>query len=311
MNQTYQVLCLSEAVSPITHAMGTAGNESLIMREPVVTNRGIAHVPCLSGNALRHRAVREPGVRWLVEQYGLGGKLSLEQLNFLFHGGSLTEGGGRENTRLIADMQRLLPIVKLCGGSLPSQILAGALQVWRGTLVCEENRSTLAAMVPWEFPRGTLRNADEFVSGWQYTRGDAAKDTVDLMPAVQVEADSNLMIFGGQSVVRGACFVHGFTVPHVSRRELGALLLSLSLWQAAGGTIGGQAARGHGRLETSIAVFVGGEEVADWPDSVAEYSGYAMEVAEDATAWLNEAFARSPAEKKNGRAKKAAGSLLA
>src|SRR5262249_35668973 len=91
----YTLACLSEVVSPLTHAAGSAGNQSIVFREPVVTPKGVAHVPAISGNALRHRAIREPGARWLIEEYGLRGTLSLATLNWLFHGGNLTEGGGR------------------------------------------------------------------------------------------------------------------------------------------------------------------------------------------------------------------------
>lgn len=89
----YRVICLSETLSPATHMARSTGNESLIAREPVVTSRGVAYVPCLSGNAIRHRCLRAPGVRWLIDEYGLRGTLTLQQLNFLLHGGNLTEGG--------------------------------------------------------------------------------------------------------------------------------------------------------------------------------------------------------------------------
>lgn len=299
----YRVVCLSETLSPCTHAKGTAGNESLIAREPVVTARGVAYVPCLSGNAIRHRCVREPGMRWLVGEYGLRGTLTLQQLNFAFHGGNLTEGGGRENTARIADFQRLFPLGRLLGGTLPDQILAGSLQVWRGALVCEENRGYLETVVGDEMLPSRLRPAESFVSGWQYTRGDAAKTAADLLPkdSPAVDAPSNLMIFSGQAVTRGAAFLHGFTLPHVSTLELGALLWSLSLWQAAGGTIGGQAARGHGRLAIAYLEIDG----IDGQAAIDAYLDHAWAAKADAVAWLTDVFApraEKPAKKGKGAA---------
>ncbi len=299
MSETYTVLCLSEAASPVTHMSGSSGNESLVAREPVVTPRGVGFIPALSGNAIRHRCVREPGWRWIVDAYGLRGKLTLPQLNFLFHGGNLTQGGGTENTKRIADYQRLFPLGRLLGGCLPNQILAGSLQVWRGALVCEENRPFLSAVLPdGVVAEKRLRPSESFVSGYQYTRSDAAKGKIDLKPIVAEgeDVDSNLMIFAGQAVMRGAAFVHGFTLPNVSNLELGALLWSLSLWQEAGGTIGGQAARGHGRLKLSIL-----DLGVDTAKLIEDYKSYALSVKDEAIEWLMAAFEAKPEKPKKGK----------
>lgn len=303
-SRNYTVLCLSEALSPITHMSKTEGNEAIVAREPVVSPRGIAWVPSLSGNAIRHRACRSPGMRWLIDEYGLAGTLTLAQLNFIFHGGSLTEGGGREDTSRIADFQRLFPLGRLLGGSLPDQILAGNLQVWRGTLVCEENRGYLAAVLPEGAMPERLRPAETFVSGYTYTRSDASKSHADLAsPESRAEqsagnGSSNLMIFAGQSVLRGAAFVHGFTLPQASTVELGALLWSLRLWQAAGGTLGGQAARGHGRL--ALSILADDADPIDHDAAVEAYREHARSVRDEAVAWLHSVFA--PKASKAGKA---------
>ena len=281
MSQTYVIHCLSQALSPLTHMSGVAGNEAIIAREPVGTTRGVVHLPFLSGNALRHRCVREPGMMWLIQQYELGGRLTLSQLNFLLHGGNLTESNAIEDLRRIADMQRLWPLLRLCGGSLPNQIIAGSLEVWRGTLVCEENRNSLTAS-GLELSEERLRPAERFIDSYQYTRGDAAKTGLAKETALE---SSNLMIFSGQCVNRGALFFHGFVVKHASEVELGALLYSLRLWQSAGGTIGGQAARGHGRLDCQ---FLG--DGFDQQSCVDAYVQHALSVKDDAIAWLKDCW---------------------
>ena len=174
MSTTYKILALSEVLSPLTHAKGVEGNESLIAREPVVTPAGVRFIPHLSGNALRHRLVRDPGAWFLIDQWELSGKLAMSQLNFFFHGGNLTQGGNRQNTSRISDMERLFPLIRLLGGSLPDQILSGSLLSWRGTMVCEENRERIFRIAPsgWEFRGEKLSPAESFVDGYQYTRGD-------------------------------------------------------------------------------------------------------------------------------------------
>lgn len=283
MSRTYKITCLSECLSPLTHASGTEGNESIVFREPVRTARGVAYVPAISGNAIRHRCVREPGMRRLVAECGLAGKLSLTQLNFLFHGGSLTEGGGVEDFGLIAETQRIAPLVKLVGGSLPRQILSGCLHAGRGVLVCEENQSHLAAILGADNLPDRLRPAESFISRYQYNRGDAAKS----FPAATVgPAGSNLMIFSGQAVLRGAAFVHTFVVRHGELTELGALVDALAAWQADGGTVGGQSARGHGALLTAIV-----SANADLEEARGLYRETVAANREAVADWLARAFA--------------------
>lgn len=303
----YTIHCLSEAVSPISHASGSVGNESVIAREPVVSARGKRFLPFLSGNALRHRCVREPGVLWLINRWELVGKLSKDQLNFMLHGGNLTLSTAHENTARIAEYNRLFPLLKLVGGCLPDQILKGSIQVWRGVLVCEENRPVLSRTLPdsWRLPTERMQSAEDMTGNWQYTRGDAKK--TGLCPPEEVNEDaSNLMIFAGQAVSRGSFFHHGFQINHVTELEVGALLHAISMWQESGGTIGGMAARGHGRLKTSIH-FDG-----DQKSLVAGYVKHVDAVREDGIAWLNNVFAAAmikretaAAKKKNGKKKAA------
>lgn len=294
--KTYTIQCLSEAVSPITHMSGTAGNESIVAREPVHTARGVMMVPFLSGNALRHRCVREPMAMWLIDRYGLKGQLSLLQLNFLLHGGNLTLSTAHENTRRIADMHAFWPMLRLCGGALQDQILAGALDVWRGTLVCEENRDSLTKTLGC-MPTKRLLSSERFLSGYQYTRGDAKKTGLS---RENTDEQSNLMIYSGQAVTRGALFHHGFVLKHVSELELGCLLLSLRLWQSSGGTIGGNARLGHGRLQMSLI------DCKDDDSIVNAYVQHVDDVKDRAVAWLDECFAKAAAAKDAKAAKEAA-----
>ncbi len=282
--QNYKLFALSEAMSIITHMSGTAGNEAIVAREPIVTPTGKRWVPFLSGNALRHKCIREPGALWLIGEYGLSGSLTKEQLNFLLHGGNLTQSTAHENTQRIADMNRLWPLLSLLGGCLPGQILRGSMNCWRGLLVCEENRQSLSRILPGSLPLPTGRflSCEQMSDNYQYTRGDAAKSGL-CPPTDEFTDDSSLMIYSGQGVARGSLFVHGFSLIHVTEREVGALLHALRLWQQMGGTIGGQASKGHGRLATLI-------QCDDQDRIVAEYIDYALSVRDEAVAWLHQVF---------------------
>jgi len=287
---------LSEALSPVTHMMGVAGNEAIIAREQIATTQGIRWVPFLSGNALRHKLIREPGILWLLDRWGLTGQLSKSQLNFLMCGGNLTESSQLQSTRVIAEMHRIFPLLKLLGGSLPNQIIGGCLDVLRGTLVCRENRQSLSQWFPVDLPAHLL-SAQDFVGDFQYTRCDASKLA---QPSDEPGDLTNLMIYSGQAVTRHAVFAHGFVIRNAEGHEVGALLHAIAQWRQAGGTIGGGAAKGHGRLSTDLFC----EEDLPFDSLVEAYVTHCDAVREEGIAWLHAAFSRPAKEAKKTKAKK-------
>lgn len=257
-----KIHCLSEALSPITHMMGTSGNEAIINRERVAYKNRIVDIPVISGNAIRHKMVRDPGGLYIIKACDLVGKLNLDQANYLLNGGSLTESSTTENLGRIAEMQTLLPLTRLLGGSLRNQVVGGSLFVLRGLLVCEENRHAITMSLPdgYELPEQSILPAETFISSYQYTRGDAQRrnDSSDLL-AEEHNDKTNLMIYNGQAIVPGAIFYHGFVLQNISAVEIGALLHSLYQWEASGAFIGGQSRIGHGKMNVSI-FFQDGED---------------------------------------------------
>jgi hypothetical protein len=290
MIKTVKIQCLSEALSPITHMQGVSGNESIISREPVRYGNAIRSVPVLSGNAIRHRMVREPGALHLIKTCGLEGKLSIDQANFLFNGGSLSEASPLDNMAKIAAMQQLLPLYRLLGGSLRNQVIGGSLLVMRGILICEENSDIIQAMLDIELPKERLRSAEDFIGKYQYTRGDAARrhDAAQIcgIGNETSNAASNLMIYAGQTVLAGAIFYHGFILQNVSELEVGALLNALQEWDALGGTLGGYARIGHGRLGMCFTL----DESMDAAGLVAAYRNHCDQNKVEIAEWLAGAF---------------------
>lgn len=296
MRMNLHIHCLSEAISPITQARGTAGNESLINREKVATPLGERQVPVISGNAFRHQ-IREHGCHYLLQRMAWSGTLNERRLNFLFSGGNLTDGGGRENTGAVAGLHDAMPILSLLGGCLPNQMLRGRLNASMGRLICRENQSAIAASLPDGFMPDDipLRAADSFVGFYQNVRGDASRNMPhhlrrEDIRAIDAQGDdrkkSDQMIFSGQCVISGAHFVHGFLGKGVSELEAGALLLALSHWRDAGNTIGGKAAVGHGRLNTMIHC----DPAVDAGTLISGYVAHVEAAKEAADAWMSAAF---------------------
>lgn len=293
---TCKIHFLSEALSPITHMMGVSGNESVINREKVFYENAVREIPVLSGNALRHKMIREPGAMYLVDTIGLRGKLSIDQANYMFTGGSLTESSTNDNIPLIADMQKISPLFRMLGGSLRNQVIGGSLYVSRGLLCCAENQEIIQKLAgDYGLPEERLLPAQNFVSKHQYTRGDAGKNkhSAEVLIESTEKKDSNLMIYSGENVIQGSLFYHNVTLYNVSPLEVGCALHCISLWQNTGGLIGGSARIGHGKLKSSLWF----EGLEDWfgqekepQQLVSEYIQHVQDNADRFKDWLLKAF---------------------
>jgi hypothetical protein len=291
MPKTYKIHMLLEALSPLTHMMGTSGNEALINREAVIYKDEIRHLPAISGNAIRHKLIREPGAMFIIGACNIAGKMNIDQLNYLFNGGSLVESSVSCNIAKIADMQTILPLYRLLGGCLKNQVIAGSLNVHRGMLICRENAERLSSILPGDCAIDPeIYPAERFIDQYQYTRGDAKKlKDIDFFAAIDElngqtgEEKSNLMIFNGQTIVAGSMFYLGFVLNNVSDLELGALFHSLSRWN---GFIGGQGSRGHGRCKISYIT----SDILEIAPLISAYKEHVIGKREEIKAWLAEAF---------------------
>jgi hypothetical protein len=291
MPQTHRLHLVIESLSPLTHMMGVNGNEALINREATIYQNKIHHIPVLSGNALRHRIFRENGAYFIIGICNLSGKMNIDQLNYLFNGGSLVESSVSTNIKRIAEMQEVLPLYRLLGGCLKNQIVAGSLNMGRGLLVCRENSDRINKTLPEEFRiEEMIYPAERFVDQYQYTRGDAEKmKDIDFFAAIEElntgeeKGKSNLMIFNGQSIISGAMFYSEIVLQNVSDLELGAALHCLNRWD---GFIGGQGARGHGKCKGYLL----GINPVESLNLIGEYVAHVQANKTKIIEWLFESF---------------------
>jgi hypothetical protein len=288
---TVKIHCISETKTPLTHMSETSGNEAIINREKIYCDGNIKDVPVISGNALRHKIIREPGAFYLVQQLGLQEKLNIDQANFLFTGGSLSESSTNENLKRIADMQQYFPLYRLLGGSLKNQIIGGSLFSLRGVMICEENRENLKSLLPenYDLPEEIMKSCENFITDYQYTRTDGAKFTSEK----ENEKKSNLMIYNGQAVIPGSLFYHGFILDRITLSEIGALFKSIQLWNDGGSFIGGMGRIGHGKLDTKCIIetindFYNNE--IDVEKAIENYENHVAENKENCINWLNDCF---------------------
>lgn len=302
MPKTHVLHLIIETLSPLTHMMGVNGNEAIINREATLYNSKLCYLPVISGNALRHRLIRENGAYYIIGVCNLAGKMNIDQLNYLFNGGSLVESSVSTNIKRIAEMQEVLPLYRLLGGCLRNQIVQGSLSVGRGMLICRENVNRINSLIPEEFKIGeSIFPAEKYVDQYQYTRGDAAKmKDIDFFAAIDElnneddNSKSNLMIYNGQDIIPGALFYCEIVLKNVSDLELGAALHCLNRWN---GFLGGQGSRGHGRCKGYLL----GIDPAESLRLIGDYITHVQANKDKIIEWLSESF---PSKKAKNTIKK-------
>jgi hypothetical protein len=288
----YQIILMHKAVAPITHMERTEGNEAILRTFPLRWQRQNYEVPYLSGNAMRHVMIREPGWRWLINQYGLAGKLSRKMTDAMLSGGSVSESTRDDNLGRTHRGYEALPLFRMLGGALPDEIIGGRTEAGQALLVCREALPTLRGLLPdgWITNDDEAAGAAEFIKPYQYYRHDATKDHPDRDRA---EKDSS-MPFGGNCVVPGSVFAQRIVCRDCDEQHIGAVVHAIEQWN---GIAGGQKARGHGILSSSYQLMtIGGEAIESGP-LIESYEQYAIDHRQQAIDWLfDEAFRETKPE---------------
>lgn len=117
------------ADQPIAHHSETFGNQAVSARRKVRQSDGTwAHVPVVSGDAMRH-GMREASAYVFLDAAGLlhDGGLSEEALRLLFAGGQVTgSSGGVSKLNDYREMCDLVPPLALFGGCAQNRVIPGA-----------------------------------------------------------------------------------------------------------------------------------------------------------------------------------------
>ena len=231
-------------------------------------------LPAISANSLRHVMVREPAMIHLFGRLGLmpdtpGQGPVPEGVEAMFANGGNIQSGAKQPSNTFtpaSQLRQAYPGLDLVGGVTDSfDIGESALQV-AAWLVCREN----AAALP-DHPALTNRNVSIF-------------DMLDDVTLTRVGKSKDLgqMIWGFETLVQGAQIVVRFDLAHhASVLTHGAFQAALRWWEQNDGTIGGQAARGYGRVAMQLLSSPEGMDGA-----LVEYEAYLDARREELVAWL-------------------------
>jgi len=139
-----------EAAQPIAHHAEAIGNQAIVARRKVrQPTGGWAHIPVVSGDAMRH-GMREAAAYAFLDAAGLldVGALSEAALRLLFAGGQVTgSAGGAVKLSDYREMCELVPTLAIFGGCAQNRVIPGRLWVDDATLICEEQRHLLSDRV--------------------------------------------------------------------------------------------------------------------------------------------------------------------
>ena len=161
------------ALDALHHGAGTSGNTSLLRMQDFVVDGEPRRAPFISGNSLKHK-IRDAGVRYALEAMGVeDGTLSKPVVDLLFSGGSLSKGGTSVNLAHARDVERLFPILGVCGYSAGNTMRNSKIRVDNLHLVCEENGFRLPdslRCLPEATKRAGLFRGEEFGTRHEPTR---------------------------------------------------------------------------------------------------------------------------------------------
>lgn len=260
-----------KAMSPISHGSGNVGNiQQLNTMKVVLPDHTTANVPFISGNSLKHRVIRKPGMDFMLKYLGLDeGKLSKACLQLLYSGGFLSAKGSTVDLGKYFQLCELIPLLGLLGGSLGNVIQESRVQVDHAILYCAE--SVQAGIVPPLKDEPPFALASNYRSILGYTRGDATKqrskikmltsNEQDVAVGEIVRANSDLahgrskqkssstqMRYEVEVVAPGSEFAWEIRVHDADDIEVGAFYTAIAEF-CKNPYVGGKSAIGHGKVK--------------------------------------------------------------
>lgn len=273
MRSTGRISIEATAIEAIHHGAGTAGNTQVLRRQEVVTEDGIATVPFISGNSLRHM-LRDAGVRYALDAMGVpDNSLTKPTVDLLFSGGSL---GGKSAMTLAKarEVAKLFPILSVLGYSAGNRIQPGKIEMQHMQMHCEENAFRAPSLSPHALRPAGAYIGDEFGTRHDVARlpyaqrllgaPKAAPEELPLGPAKKTkpakDEETTQMIFDWETVLPGSRFWGGLSYRDLTPRELDALRSALSYscegMHHDGGylfRVGAKRGTGHGLMSWQLA----------------------------------------------------------
>lgn len=224
----------------------------------------VLEVPAVSGNSLRHVAVRGPGWRHLADRLGLRhgragtGEISSGAEAVFANGGNIAAGAKQPSDPfgLSAEVRAAHPLLDLVGGVTDSFDLGESRVKVSGWLVCRENKAALV---------GTPGEGLEALGVSAY---DLLDDVTETRQAT--ERGEGQMIHSFETLCAGTQILLRLSLPRWTHPlTQGALAAAVETYLGELPIVGGQKARGYGLVSGQMLSSWDG-----WEERLPEYERY-------------------------------------
>lgn len=236
----------------------------------------VMDVPHVTGNSLRHTAVRGPGWRHLAERLALPASLTGQGslsagVEAVFENGGNIRAGAKQPSgtfALAAEIRAAHPLLELLGGVTDSFDLGESRLHVGSWIICRENAEALRGTPAQDLPAASVSVFD-LLDDVTATRQATARG-------------AGQMIYNFETLCAGTqllCRLH--LAPDSGRLALGALAAAIETYLGGLANVGGQKARGFGWTTGKLL-----SRPDDWEPCLAEYEHYLDENAETLRAGL-------------------------
>jgi hypothetical protein len=236
--------------------------------EPGADRARVVEVPAVSGNSLRHEVVREPAWLHLCQHLVLApatpgqGPVPAGVEAVFYNGGNIA-AGAKQPTDVYGLSWRIrtrYPSLDLLGGVCDSFDLGESRLAVAGWLICRENREALRGSPAYDLPAASVSVFD-LLDDVTLTRQAGPTGLGQLISACAPRAAAAQVL----------CRLN--LRPYTTPLTRGALVAAVETYLTEDATIGGQAARGFGRVRGEWLVRPEGDADyrADYEEYLAEH----------------------------------------
>ncbi len=238
-----------ELLSPLSHISEAISTNTYLVQEPILQKDGsLEEIFCYSGNAWRGQ-LRDATAKYMLDKIGV--TLPIDSFHLLFSGGKI--GGDQVvDIEAVKIIREKIPLISLFGGGIGNQIVAGKMRVQNSYPICREAERLLPNEFMKESGNRTYRDMTQEKS---FTRFDDTKNDEYRKYTHQEKEGTEKkkkevaqqMRMTSELVSPGVELYTSIDIINANEKDLGALVSAISSISNSP-HIGGQANKGHGRI---------------------------------------------------------------
>ena len=254
--KTYVMEIKVTAKSSISHNGGEInGITAQLRREKFVDEKGsVFEIPVISGNSIRGKMRDIYAFDVLTKENGDRLKLSADDFNLMFSGGSLESTGSKLiDIEKVKKLRADLPGLSIFGCSVGNVILPGKLQIGKMLPICKESEH----LIPDNFKDGVeIKSIWDLCQREMYTRKDDQKDeNLNVFLSDEAKEGEKAIVqmqYYIETIAAGTVFYWKVCLTDTNDIETGAFLDILQKFSDTPYVLGGNGRIGFGDIGIEI-----------------------------------------------------------